>query len=54
MDKGGLATTVNLFKDYKSDLKNVFQSLKLLSSLVKKYPSRFEEFVFAGIPEKII
>jgi hypothetical protein len=25
-----------------------------LGSLVKKYPQKYEDFVFAGIPEKIV
>jgi DNA-binding ferritin-like protein (Dps family) len=35
-------------------LKNIFQALKLISCLVKKYPENYEDFVFAGVPEKIV
>lgn len=54
MKKGGPASTVNLFQSYSADLKNIFQALKLLGSLVKKYPERYEDFVIAGLPEKIV
>lgn len=39
---------------YQDDLKNIFQALKLLGSLVKKNPDKYEDFVIAGIPEKIV
>lgn len=54
MGKGGPSSTVNLFQNYQQDLKNIFQALKLIGNLVKKYPERYEDFVFAGIPEKIV
>lgn len=28
--------------------------MKLLGTLVKKHPEKYEDFVFAGIPEKIV
>lgn len=54
MDKGTHAAAADLFKPYKDDLKNVFQALKLLTALTDKYGDRIEDFVFSGIPEKIV
>ena len=54
MDKGGHALTVDIVKPFRDDLKNVFQALKLLNLLADKYNNRLDEFVFAGIPEKLI
>lgn len=54
MDKGGHSVTIDIFKPFRNDLKNVFQALKLLNLLLVKYEDKLEDFVFAGIPEKII
>ena len=54
MEKRGHAITVDLFKTYQKDPKILFQSLKFLVNLVKKYEDTLEEFLNSGIPEKII
>ena len=54
IEKRGQAITVDLFKTYAKDPKIIFQSLKFLNSLVKKYEDTLEEFLNCGIPEKII
>ena len=54
MEKGGHAAAVDIFKPYSNDMKNIFQTLKLLYGLVNTHEDKLEEFVFAGVPEKII
>ena len=43
-----------MFQDYREKPKIIFICVKLLMKLIEKYPGKYEEFCFAGIPDKII
>lgn len=53
LKKDAAREAANLFKDFKDDHKNIYQAVKFLSVLIKKNPDKIEDFIFAGIPEKI-
>lgn len=54
MNKDGQRAIADIFKDYQKDHKNIYQALRCLRALVKKQGDKMEDFVFAGVPEKII
>ena len=54
MDKGGHSATLDALKPFRDDPKVVFQGLKLIATVLDRYPDRLEDFIFAGVPEKVI
>lgn len=54
MEKGGYKAVVDALPVYRADLKNIYQSIKMLNFLIDKFPDQKESFVFAGVPDKVM
>jgi len=54
LEKRGHEIVIDNFKIYRENQKLIFVSVKLLTKLIENYPNKYDEFCFAGIPEKII
>lgn len=54
LKKDAQRAAADIFKEYRDDHKNIFQAVKFIAMLVKNNPDKLEDFIFAGVPEKII